>query len=100
MKNKKQYLMEMVDREILGCEKKIKESDKELESLELKLKVEKELMKVKDIDKDIKDDVKYSVIALENIIAMEKNNNIDLKKEFKISKYRKVVIEKFKKEEL
>jgi hypothetical protein len=100
MKNKKQYLMEMVDREILGCEKEIKESDKELESLELKLKVEKELMKAKDLDKDIKDDVKYSVIALENIIAMEKNNNIDLKKDLKISKYRKVVIEKFKKEEL
>jgi hypothetical protein len=100
MKNKKQYLVEMVDREILGYEKEVKESDKELESLELRLKVEKELIKVKDLEKEIKEDVKYSVLALENILVMENNKNIDLKKELKIAKYRKGVIEKFKKGEL
>lgn len=100
MKNKKQYLMGVVDREILKCEKEIKESDKELESLGLRLKVEKELIKVNNLEEDIKEDIKYSTIALESMITMEENRNRDFKKEFRMAKYRKGVIEKFKNGEL
>ncbi len=100
MKNKKQHLMEMVDREILGCEKEIKESDKKLEDLNLKLKVERELIKIKDLEKEIKEDTKYSISALESMVIMEEKTNFELKKELKISKYRKEVIGKFEKGEL
>jgi len=92
MKNTKQYLIKETDREIAGREKEVKKSDEELEILNARLKVEKKSLGMKDIKEDLKEDFKYSVIALQDMIAMEENKNFELKKDLEILKYRKEVI--------
>ena len=54
---------------------------------------------MKDIPEELEEDVKYSIQALENMLAMEKNRNEGLKKELKMLQYRKQVINKFEEED-
>jgi len=100
MANLKQYLIEETNKEIEGKEAEIENSDKELKILEAKFKVEKKLSEIKDIPEEIKEDVKYSVGAIENMILMEKNRNAELRKELKMLQVRRQVINKFEDEEL
>ncbi len=100
MENLKQYLIEDVNKKIEEADEEIKESNEELEILESKLKVEEKFLSMKDIEKEIKEDVKYSVQAIGNMMVMEKNRNIKLKKDLKILQFRKKVIDKFEDEEL
>lgn len=100
MANSKQYLIEDTDKKIKEAEEEIKKSKQELEILESKLKVEKKLSEMKDISEEIKEDVKYSVQAIESMMLMEKNRNVELKKDLKMLESRKQVINKFEDEEL
>ncbi len=100
MENLKQYLIEEIDKEIKEKEVEIKNSDEELKILEAKFKVEKKLSEMKDIYEEIKEDVKYSVGAIKDMILMEKNRNVELRKELKMLQARKQVINKFEDGEL
>ncbi|MBI4065794.1 hypothetical protein HY412_01190 [Candidatus Kaiserbacteria bacterium] len=93
MTNFKQHLIDETANEIVAKESEVQESDKELEVLNAKLKVENKAFYMKDISENLKEDFKYSVQALENMIAMEQNRNSELKKEMEMLKYRKAVIE-------
>ena len=74
MPNQKQYLIDETKKQIKKTSEEIKKSDTEIEILHSKLKVENK-MSVMDIPEEITEDVKYSVKALENMLAMEKNRN-------------------------
>ena len=100
MENLKQYLIEETDKEIKEKETEIKNSDEELKILEAKFKVEKKLSEMKDIYEETKEDIKYSVGAIKDMILMEKNRNAELRKELKILQARKQVINKFEDGEL
>lgn len=99
MGNIKQYLKDKISKNIEETEKQIEESNKELRILEAELKVEKKFSELEDIAEVIKDDVKYSVQAIESMLAMEQNKNEELKKELKILRTRKQVIDKFEEED-
>ncbi len=100
MENIKQYLKDETREKIEKTEKEIEESNKELAILEAKLKVEKRLEKLKDgLDENLKEDVKYSVYALEDMLRMEKNRNEELKKDFQTLRVRKKVIDNFEEED-
>ncbi len=92
MKNTKQKLIEGIDNRIIRKEKEIKESDEELETLNTDLKVENKALNMDDIKEYLKEDFKYSALALEDMILMEENKNSELKKELEVLKYRKEVI--------
>lgn len=92
MKNIKQKLIDDIEKKIVSVELEIKESDEELETLNVQLKVENKALNMSDIEEHLKEDFKYSILSLENIIGMEQNKNSELKKELKILKYRKEVI--------
>ncbi len=94
MANLKQRLVEDTKRAIAANREEVKQSDDELAILEARLKVEKRFYAMKDIDKGLKEDVKYSVQALEAMLAMERNRNAELKKDARILEYRSRVIEK------
>jgi len=100
MENKKQYLAEENKKEIERTNEEIKKSDEELEVLEARLKIEKKFSEMEDIDGNIKEDIKYSVQALEDMILMEKDKNSELKKDLQILIARKQVISKFEEEDL
>ncbi len=93
MTNLKQRLIDETTNEIAAKESEIQESDGEFEILEVKLRVEKKALDMKDVPENLKEDFKYSVQALESIIAIEQNRNSELKKEMEMLKYRKAVIE-------
>ena len=95
MANLKQRLIEETKNQIASKEREIKESDEELEMLEAKLKVENKFLEMKDIKEDLKEEVGYSIKGLENMLMLEKQRNAELKKDFEISKYRLMVIDKF-----
>jgi len=100
MKNLKQRLIDETKKGLVRMKAEIKQSDEELEILDARLKIEKKFYEVKDIEKDLKEDIKYSVAALEDMIAMELDRNAELKKDAKISAYRLTMIEKFADDEL
>ena len=100
MENKKQYLIEKTIKEIKQKEEEIKKSDEGLEILETELKVEKRFFEMEDINNEIKENIKYSVGALEDMIFMERSKNDELKKDLQISKMRKQIIDKFGEDEL
>ena len=50
---------------------------------------------MKDIEDGMKDDVKYSLQALEGMLIMEKDRNVQLRKDFDMLRARKQVINKF-----
>ncbi len=93
MTNLKQHLIDEIKNQSLSKEKEIKESDEELEILSAKLKVEKKTLDMKDIKEYLKEDFKYSIQALEDMIIMEQRKNYELKKEMEMLKYRKAVID-------
>ena len=93
MTNLKQLLIDELKNQIPSKEQEIKESDKELEVLGAKLKVEKKTLDMEGINENLKEDFKYSVQALESMIIMEQNRNSELKKEMEMLKYRKDVID-------
>lgn len=93
MTNLKQHLIDEAMNEIAVKESEIQESDGELKVLNARLTVEKKTAGMKDIKKDLKEDFKYSIQALEGMITMERNRNSELKKEMEMLKYRKAVIE-------
>ena len=100
MKNIKQQLIDEIVAKLKEIEQEIKSSDDELKILEAKLKVENQFSKMNDLKEDLKEDVKYSVIALEGMLVMESNRNAELKKDFEILRFRKQVINKFEDGEL
>jgi RNase H-fold protein (predicted Holliday junction resolvase) len=91
----KQRLTDESKNEVAAEEREIKISDEELETLEAKIKVENKFLKMKDIKDDLKDQVKYSVQALEGMLMMEQQKNAELRQDLQISKYRLAVIDKF-----
>ena len=95
MPNQKQYLIDETKKQIEEATEEIKKSDVEIEVLGANLKVENKMSGMEDIPEELKEDVKYSIQALENMLAMEKNRNEELKKELKMLQYRKQVINKF-----
>lgn len=100
MENIKQYLKDEITEEMKEIEKKIKESNKDLEVWEAKIKVEKKMERLKNLKEELEDDVKYGVIALKEILLMEKNRNEKLKKEFELLRIRKIVVDKFEDQDL
>jgi len=100
MPNQKQHLIDETKKQIEETGEEIKKSDIEIDVLESKLKVENKMSAMEDIPEEIKEDVKYSIQALENMLVMEKNRNAELKKEFGILRYRKQVINTFEDEDL
>lgn len=100
MENLKQRLTEEINKEIKEKEEEIKNSGQELEILEARLKVEKKLSEIEDVSEEIKEDIKYSIQAIEGTILMEKERNAELKKEFEVLKYRKQIIGRFEDGEL
>ena len=93
MKNTKQHLVEEIKNEILANEREIQESDHELEMLGAKLKVENKAPGMQDLKEHLKEDFKYSVQALEGMVAQEQQRNAELKKDLEMLKYRKAVVE-------
>jgi RNase H-fold protein (predicted Holliday junction resolvase) len=91
----KQRLTDESKNEVAAEEREIKISDEELETLEAKIKVENKFLKMKDIKDDLKDQVEYSVQALEGMLMMEQQKNAELRQDLQISKYRLAVIDKF-----
>ena len=100
MENLKQYLLEDTTREIKAKEEEVRKSDEELKVLESRIKVENKMSEMKDIPEEIAEDVKYSAEALESMLMMEKDRNVELKKDLKVLNYRKQAINKFEDEEL
>ena len=101
MENFKKYLTEEIDEDIKKKGEELKESDEELEILEARIRVEEKLSKMEDInEEEIKKDIKYSVEAIKSMILIEKNRNEELKRELKMLKYRRIVIDKFEEGEL
>jgi len=80
---------------IAAKEREIKESDGDLERLEAKLKVEKRIFGTKGIKAEFKNNVKYSIEALESMLMMEENKNAGLKGDVETEKYRLKVIGTF-----
>ena len=99
MENIKQHLLDDTTSEIKGKEADIKKSDEEIKILEAKIKVEKRFFELKDITEETREDVKYSLQALESMAMMEKERNAQLKKDFELVMARKQVINKFEEED-
>lgn len=93
MKNTKQHLIEEITNDIGAKDREIQESEKEIEILSAKLKVENMIISMQDIKEYLKEDFKYSAQALESILAQEQQRNTELKKDLEMLKYRKEVIE-------
>ncbi len=92
MENIKQHLLDGTVNELKEKDGEIKKSDEEIELLTAKIKVEKRFFELKDITDEIREDVKYSLEALEGMLMMEKDKNSQLKKEFEVLRIRKQVI--------
>ena len=93
MKNIKQQLIEGATSEIAAKEREIQESDQELEILSARLKVENKTLGMQDIKEHLKEDLKYSLQALEDMLAQEQQGSTQLKKELEVLTYRKEVIQ-------
>jgi hypothetical protein len=93
MTNLKQRLLEDVNNRIAKMEIEIKASDEESEILIAKQGIENVLMNKQDIGAELREDFKYSAMALESMIIMEKERNMELKKDLEMAKYRKTAIE-------
>ena len=100
MEMMKQHLIDETKRQIETVEKEIAESGREIKMLEAKLKVENKFSEMLDLKEDLEEDVKYSLIALRDMLMMEQNRNAELKKEIEILRYKGQVIRKFEEEEL
>jgi len=93
MKNIKKNLIDETANEITAKEQEIQESDRELEILSVKIKVENKALGMQDLREDLEEDFEYSVQALESMLVQEQRRNIELKKDLEILKYRREVIE-------
>jgi len=93
MTNTKQCLIEDTTKEISAKEQEIRDSDQELEILSARVKVENKTLGMQDLKDYLKEDFKYSVQALEGMLAQEQQRNAELKKDLEMIKYRKAVIE-------
>lgn len=92
MENIKQQLLDCTVNELKEKEAEIKKSGEEIELLTAKIKVEKRFFGMKDISDEIREDVKYSLEALEGMLTMEKDRINQLKKDFEILRIRKKII--------
>ncbi|MCX6719829.1 MAG: hypothetical protein NTV36_01865 [Candidatus Staskawiczbacteria bacterium] len=63
--------------------------------MEARVKVEKRFFELKDIKEGMREDVKYSLQALESMVMMEKERNFELRKESELLRARKQVINMF-----
>jgi hypothetical protein len=99
MENIKQHLLGDTISEFKAKEAEIKKSDEEIKILEAKIKVEKRFFELKDITEEMREDVKYSLQALEGMAMMEKERNANLRKELEMLRVRKQVINKFEEED-
>jgi hypothetical protein len=99
MEDLKQQLLDDTIKVFKEKEEEIEKSNKELELLDARVKVEKRFFELKDITEEMKEDVKYSLQALESMVIMEKERNAELKKESELLKVRKQVINMFEKED-
>jgi hypothetical protein len=95
MEDLKQQLIDNTIKEFKEKEEKIEKSNKELELLDAKVKVEKRFSELKDIKEDMREDVKYSLQALESMVMMEKERDTQLRKELEILRVRNQVINMF-----
>lgn len=92
MNELKERMLEDVKSAISATEEEIKKSDDELAVLNAKVRVEKKIMNKKEISAELKEDFKYSVIALESLIIMEEKKNLELKKELEMAKLRQAFL--------
>ena len=93
MKNIKQHLIGETIKQITVKEQEIQESDRDFQILGARLKVENKTLVMQDLEEYLKEDFKYSVQALEAMLAQEQQRNDELKKDLGMLKYRKAVIE-------
>jgi len=98
MTNLNERLLEETKNGISVKEEEIQASDVELETLTAKLLIENGLMNRQDITAELMEDFKYSAMALESMIIMEKERNKELKKDLEMLKYRKTAVENAKNE--
>ncbi len=89
----KQHLTVEVVRNLVANEQEIKASDEELQILNAKLKVEKKTRDMEDMPENLTHEFSYSIQALENMIVVEQNRNLELKTDQEVMQYRKKVIE-------
>ena len=99
MEDLKQQLLDDTIRGVKEKEEEIEKSNKEIEFLEARVKVEKRFFELKDIKEEMKEDVKYSLQALESMVMMEKERNSELRKESELLRVRKQVINMFESED-
>lgn len=92
MENIKQQLLDEIINELKEKENEIKKSSEEIKLLEARIKVEKIFFELKDITEEIREDVKYSLEALEGMLILERNKNTQLKRDFEVLRIRKQVI--------
>lgn len=97
MTNLKQRLLKDIKNGIIEKEEEIKASDDELELLTARLEIENGLRDKSGIGTELKEDFKYSAMALDDMIMMEKENNLELKKDLAMAKLRKTAVENLKK---
>ena len=95
MEDLKQKLLDDTIKGFKEKEEEIEKSNKELELLDARVKVEKRFFELKDITEEMKEDVKYSLQALESMVIMEKERNAELRKESELLRVRKQVINMF-----
>jgi len=100
MQNIQQRIMEEVEAEITAKEKELEESDKEIARIWAKLAVEKKVHGMRDLESGLREDFKYGVSALENILMMEEGRNKELEKDLAMLRCRKSAIPKCTEEEL
>lgn len=75
MSDLKQKLKESVEGNLEREQKDLKESDDELKMLKANLAVEHKLAKAINLKEELKEELKYSIQALESMIVMEENRN-------------------------
>lgn len=93
MLNLKQTLIENASKEIAEKEEEIKDSDAEIAVLRAKIKVENKALNMDDLEGYLREEFRYSIEALRNILVMEEEMNNKLKMELEMLAYRKKVIE-------
>ena len=93
MNNLKQYLIDEIKKDVTAKDLEISESDKDIEILSGKLKVERKASTMKDMPDELREDFKYSLLALEGMFSTEQKRNLELKTDLKVLRFREAVIE-------
>lgn len=93
MTNLKQHLVEEMVAEIASKEKELKASSEELKILKARLKIEKKILEMQDVPENLMEQFTYSMRALEDMLSMETERNLELNRDFEMLTYRRRVIE-------